>query len=112
MNTYEFLVNKNQLKSILYNNDFKGTIFNLYDRCKYENDYESIKDYAKSLENIVSRIIGVDIKLKMSKRPFCFRFRSNYAFTTETGDLDIKVGQIEFIVKENILSYKVRLVSK
>lgn len=45
-------------------------------------------------------------------RPFGFRFRSNYTFTTKTGELDTKVGQIEFIVKENILSYKVILVNK
>lgn len=112
MTTYEFLITQKQLESILHNNNFQGTIFNLYDRCKYEHDYESIKDDAKSLENIVSRIIGVDIKLKMTKRPFGFRFRSNYTFTTKTGELDTKVGQIEFIVKENILSYKVRLVNK
>ena len=112
MTTYEFLVTQKRLESILRNNDFQYTIFNLYDRWKYERDYEYIKDYAKFLENIVSRIIGADIELKMTRRPFGFRFRSNYAFTTKNGELETKVGQIEFIVKENILSYKVRLVSK
>ena len=61
MTTYEFLVTQKQLKSILNNENFQDTIFNLYDRWQDEHEYEDIKDYAKPLENIVSRIIGKDI---------------------------------------------------
>ena len=101
-----------QLKSILNNENFQDTIFNLYDRWQDEHDYEGIKDYAKPLENIVSRIIGKDIKLTMTKQPFGFKFRSNYAFTIKTGELSIKVGEIAFITKGDNLSYKVKLVNK
>ena len=112
MTTYEFLVTQKQLKSILNNENFQDTIFNLYDRWQDERGYEDIKDYAKPLENIVSRIIGKDIKLTMTKRPFGFKFRSNYAFTTKTGETVIKTGEIAFIAKGNSLSYKVKLVNK
>ena len=61
MTTYEFLMTQNQLTSILDNDNFENTIFNLYDRWQDEHGYEDIKDYAKPLENIVSRIIGKDI---------------------------------------------------
>ena len=112
MTTYEFLVTQKQLKSILNNENFQYTIFNLYDRWQDELEYEDIKDYAKPLENIVSRIIDKDIKLTMTKRPFGFKFRSNYAFTTKTGETVIKTGEIAFIAKSNWLSYKVKLVNK
>ena len=112
MTTYEFLVTQKQLKSILNNENFQDTIFNLYDRWQDELEYEDIKDYAKPLENIVSRIIDKDIKLTMTKRPFGFKFRSNYAFTTKTGETVIKTGEIAFIAKSNWLSYKVKLVNK
>ena len=112
MTTYEFLVTQKQLKSILNNENFQDMIFNLYDRWQDEHEYEDIKDYAKPLENIVSRIIGKDIKLTMTKRPFGFKFRSNYAFTTKTGETVIKTGEIAFIAKSNWLSYKVKLVNK
>ena len=112
MTTYEFLMTQNQLKSILNNVNFEHTIFNLYDRQQNEYGYEDIKDYAKPLENIVSRIIAKDIKLTMTKQPFGFKFRSNYAFTTKTGELSIKAGEIAFIVKGNSFSYKVKLVNK
>ena len=112
MTTYEFLMTQNQLKSILNNANFENTIFNLYDRWQDEHEYEDIKDYAKPLENIVSRIIDKDIKLTMTKRPFGFKFRSNYAFTTKIGGLVIKVGEIAFIAKGDSLSYKVKLVNE
>ena len=112
MTTYEFLVTQKQLKSILNNENFQDTIFNLYDRWQDEHEYEDIKDYAKPLENIVSRIIAKDIKLTMTKRPFGFKFRSNYAFTTKTGETVIKTGEIAFIAKSNWLSYNARLVNK
>ena len=48
----------------------------------------------------------------MTKQPFGFKFRSNYTFTTKTGELSIKAGEIVFIVKCNSLSYKVKLVNK
>ena len=48
----------------------------------------------------------------MTKRPFGFKFRSNYAFTTKTGETVIKTGEIAFIAKGNWLSYKVKLVNK
>ena len=112
MTTYEFLMTQNQLQSILDNDNFQDTIFNLCDRWQDERGYEDIKDYAKPLENIVSRIIGKDIKLTMTKRPFGFKFRSNYAFTTKTGEKVIKTGEIAFIAKSNWLSYKVKLVNK
>ena len=112
MTTYEFLVTQKQLKSILNNENFQDTIFNLYDRWQDEHDYEDIKDYAKPLENIVSRIICKDIKLTMTKRPFGFKFRSNYAFTTKTGELSIKAGEITFIAKGDSISYKVKLINK
>ena len=112
MTTNEFLVTQKQLKSILNNENFQDMIFNLYDRWQDEHEYEDIKDYAKPLENIVSRIIGKDIKLTMTKRPFGFKFRSNYAFTTKIGGLVIKVGEIAFIAKNDNLSYKVKLVNK
>ena len=112
MITYELLATQKQLKSILNNENFQDTIFNLYDRWQDECEYEDIKDYAKPLENIVSRIIGKDIKLTMTKRPFGFKFRSNYAFTTKTGETVIKTGEIAFIAKSNWLSYKVKLVNK
>ena len=112
MTTYEFLMTQNQLASILDNDNFENTIFNLYDRWQDERGYEDIKAYAKPLENIVSRIIGKDIKLTMTKRPFGFKFRSNYAFTTKTGETVIKTGEIAFIAKNKWLSYKVKLVNK
>ena len=112
MTTYEFLMTQTQLKSIFNNDNFENTIFSLYDRWQDERGYEDIKDYAKPLENIVSRIIGKDIKLTMTKRPFGFKFRSNYAFTTKTGEKVIKTGEIAFIAKSNWLSYKVKLVNK
>ena len=112
MTTYEFLVTQKQLKSILNNENFQYTIFFFYYRWQDELEYEDIKDYAKPLENIVSRIIGKDIKLTMTKRPFGFKFRSNYAFTTKTGETVIKTGEIAFIAKSNWLSYKVKLVNK
>ena len=112
MTTYEFLMTQNQLTSILDNDNFENTIFNLYDRWQDEHGYEDIKDHAKPLENIVSRIIAKDIKLTMTKRPFGFKFRSNYAFTTKIGGLVIKVGEIAFIAKGDSLSYKVKLVNE
>lgn len=112
MITYEFLTTPKQLKSILNNENFQNTIFNLYDRWQDEHEYEDIKDYAKPLENIVSKIIGKDIELAMTKRPFGFKFRSNYSFTTKTGELAIKTGEIAFMVKIDSLSYKVKPVNK
>lgn len=112
MITYEFLTTPKQLKSILNNENFQNTIFNLYDRWQDEHEYEDIKDYAKPLENIVSKIIGKDIELAMTKRPFGFKFISNYAFTTKTGELTIKTGEIAFMAKIDSLSYKVKLVNK
>ena len=47
----------------------------------------------------------------MTKQPFGFKFRSNYAFTTKTGELSIKVGEIAFIAEGDSLSYKVKLVN-
>ena len=112
MITYELLATQKQLKSILNNENFQDTIFNLYDRWQDECEYEDIKDYAKPLENIVSRIIGEDIKLTMTKRPFGFKFRSNYMFNTKTGGLAINIGEIAFIVKSDSISYKVKPVKK
>ena len=112
MTTYEFLMTQKQLQSILYNDNFQDTIFNLCDRWKDEHKYEDIKNYAKPLENIISTIIDKDIKLTMTKRPFGFKFISNYAFSTKTGEIVIKTGEIAFMIKSNILLYKVKLVNK
>lgn len=48
----------------------------------------------------------------MTKQPFGFKFRSNYAFTTKTGGLAIKFGEIALIAKGDSLSYKVKFVNK
>lgn len=78
----------------IFNDDkFQTTMWNLFDRWEDEKEYEDINDYAC----VVKKFFNINDKaIRMTKRPFGFKFISNYSFTASDGSLIINKSEISF----------------
>ena len=107
------------LKDILNNKKFQNIMMALYERYLDEGNYECLRHYDLSIEEVLLEIINdghtkSDVKtiaLNLTREPFGFKYESYYLDTTDR----IKVGTIEvqFMIKNgNEISYELKNFNK
>ena len=106
--------NKTMMDSLLDNEGFCRSMFNMARRWNDESLYEDINDYGKTLEGILNGIFKTGDftgHLKMTKRPFGFIINAPYMFNLKGGGqkaFPAKI-QVKMCLSSGEISFKVSL---
>lgn len=72
-------------------------VCDLYGRWLDEREYEDFNDYQDAASRIVSNM-GLEFKVKLTRRPFGIKFRVPYEFSTGR----VRMTEFHFLVKKNL----------
>ena len=111
----EILMTSKHINKVFDNVRFQNTMFDLAYRWSEEHAYEDIADYAKPIEVKLHQILDIDFsgELKMTKRPFGFKIRTNYSFALKDGSIRILPAEISFTcTASGKLSWTAKAIAK